>query len=83
QLMESPHDGKYLKHLLRGPRILPPVLSAKDNLRDPLSRAKAVVNGTTTKAPRPEMRVNTATKVCSQVGTGLPGMFIDREVHRG
>ena len=63
QFMEIPHDWKYLEHLLCGLRDPPPVLSTESDLGDLLSRAEAVVNGTTSKALLPETRMNATTKI--------------------
>lgn len=83
QLMELPHDREHLEHPLRGSRGPPPVLSAEGDLGDLLPRAEAVVNGATRKAPLPKALVNGAAEVRLQIGTGLPGVFVDREVCRG
>src|SRR5665648_651347 len=50
ELMEVSHDREHLEHLLCGSRGAPPVLSAVGDLRDPLPRAEAVVDGATPKA---------------------------------
>ena len=81
--MEVPHDGEHLEHLLCGLRDPAPVLSAEGDLGDLLPGAKALVNGATPKALLPEVCVNAAAKVCLQMRTSLPGVFIDREVCRG
>jgi hypothetical protein len=82
QFMETAHDREDLEHLLGGLRGQPPVLSAEGDLGDLLPGAKAVVNGATPKTLRPEACVNTAAEVRLQIGTSLPGVFIDRKVCR-
>jgi hypothetical protein len=83
QLMELPHDREYLEHLLCGSRSPAPVLPAEGDLGDLLARAEAVVNAAAWKALLPEARVNAAAEVRFQIGTGMPGVFVDREVCRG
>ena len=78
--MEISHDREYLKHLFCCLWGLPPVLSAKGDLGDLLSRTEAVVNSATSKALLPEMGMNAATEVWLQVRASLPGAFIDREI---
>lgn len=80
--MERPHDREYLEHLLRSVWRLTPVPSGKSNLRDFLSRAKAVVDGAATESLLPELRVNAAAEVRLEIGARLPGSLRDREVHR-
>jgi len=82
QLMELPHDREHLEHPLRGSRGATPVLSAEGDLGDLLPRAEAVVNGATRKTLLPEALVNAAAEVRLQIGTGLPGVFVDREICR-
>jgi hypothetical protein len=83
QLLEIPHDREHLEHLLRGVLGPPPVLPAESDLGDFLPRAEAVVNGATPETLLPEACVNAATEVRLQIGTSLPGGFVDREVCRG
>lgn len=78
--MEVPHDWKDLKHLSGRLGVLPPVSSSEGDLGNLLSRAEAVVDDATSKALLPEASVNAAAKVRLQIGTGLPGVFRDREV---
>jgi hypothetical protein len=80
--MEVPHNWEHLEHLLCGSRCPSPVLSTEGDLGNFLSCAEAVVHSATAKALLSEACVNTAAEVCLQIGTGLPGVFIDREVHR-
>src|SRR6266540_3718986 len=81
--MELPHDREHPEHLLRGSRRAPPVLSAEGDLGDLLPRAEAIVDGATRKALLPEALMNPAAEVRLQIGTGLPGLLLDREVCRG
>ena len=83
QLMELPHDREHLEHLLCGSRGPPPVLSAEGDLGNLLPRAEAVVNGATRKAQLPEACVDASAEVRLQIGTGVPGVFVNREVCRG
>jgi len=83
QLMEVPHDREDLEHLPGGLRGPPPVLSTEGDLGDLLPGAEAVVHGATPKALLSEACVNAAAEVRLQIGTGLPGVFRDREVSRG
>ena len=80
QFMEIPHDREHLEHLLCGSRDAPPIMSAEGDLGDLLPGTEAVVNGATSKALLPEMGVNAAAKVSLHIRTGLPGIFIDREI---
>ncbi len=80
--MKVPHDRKHLEHLLGSLQGLPPVLSAESDLGDLLSGTEAVVDGATPKALLPEACVNAAAEVRLQIGTSLPGVFLDREVCR-
>src|SRR5665648_684613 len=83
ELMEVSHDREHLEHLLCGSRGAPPVLSAVGDLRDPLPRAEAVVDGATPKALLSQAGVNAAAIVRLQVRTSLPGGLVDRKVRRG
>jgi hypothetical protein len=83
QLMELPHDREHLEHLLRGVRGTAPVLSAIRDLGHLLPCAEAVVDGAPPKASLPELAMDAAAEVRLQVGTGLLGLFVDREVRRG
>lgn len=81
--MELPHDREHVEHLPGGVRSLPPVLSAEGALGDLLSRAEAVEDGAAGKAPLPQLGVDAAAEVGLQVGAGLPGGLVSREVGRG
>jgi hypothetical protein len=81
--MELPHDREHLEHLLSDLRGPSPVLSAEGDLGDLLPCAEAVVNGATRKSLLPEVFVNSAAEIRFQIGTGMSGAFIDREVCRG
>jgi hypothetical protein len=83
QLMELPHDHEDLKHPLRGSWRPAPVFAAECDLGDLLPGAEALVNGTTRKAPLPQGLVDAAAEVRLQIGTWLPGVFVDRKICRG
>jgi hypothetical protein len=83
QLMELPHDREHLEHRLRSVRRPPPVLSAEGDLGDLLPCAEAVVHDATRKSLLPEVLMNAAAEVRSEIGAGLPCGFVDREVRRG
>jgi len=83
QLVEVPHNRVHLEHLLGALCDLPPVLPTEGDLGDLMTCAEAVVDGATPKALLPQAVVNTAAEVRLQVGTGLSGGFVDREVCRG
>ncbi len=80
--MEVSHNREHGEHLLGRSRILPPVLPTKNDLRYLLPGTEAIINAATSKALLSEACVNAAAKVHLQIGTSLPGVFIDREVHR-
>jgi hypothetical protein len=82
KLVELPHDRKNFEHLVGGERRLPPIPSAEGDLGDLLPRAKAIIRGATSKTPRPEALVDTATEIRLQIRTGPPRGLVDREIHR-
>jgi len=82
QLMKLPHDREHLVHLGCGPRLLAPVPPAEGDLGDLLARAEAVIHGTAAETPPPEAGVDAAAEVGLQMGTGLPGRLVDREIGR-
>src|SRR5215813_594704 len=80
--MKLPHDSEHPVHLRCGVRVLAPVPPAERDLGNLLAGAKAVIRGAAWKALSPEIVVNTAPKVGLQVGAGMPGGLIDREIGR-
>src|SRR5690348_11861381 len=80
--MQRAHDREDAEHLRGGVRSLTPVLAVKRDLRNLLSRAKAVVDGTATESLLSELRVNAAAVVRLQIGTRLPSTLVDREIRR-
>ena len=83
QLVELPHDAKYLEHPRRDGRRPPPVLAAERHLGNLLSRAEAVVDRAARKAALPQRGVNTAAEVRLQMHARLPGGFVNGKVRRG
>jgi hypothetical protein len=82
QLMQTLHNPEDVEHLLCCLRVdSPPVPSTKSHLGDLLPGTKAVVHSATSKALPSKVGVYTATEVRPhEIGTGLPGAFIDRKV---
>ena len=82
QLMKLPHDQEHLEHLRGGSRVPAPVPPTERDLANLLARAEAVIGGAARKALPPEILVNAAPIVCLQVGTGMSGGLVDREICR-
>jgi hypothetical protein len=81
--MELPHDREDREHLWCASRAPPPVPSAEGDLGNFLPSAEAVVGGTTRESFLSETVVDDAAEVRLQIGAGLPGLFVNREVCRG
>jgi hypothetical protein len=82
QFVKLPHDREDLAHLLCGSRGLAPIPTAERDLGNLLARAEAVIHGAAWKAVPPEIFVNAASKVWLQIGTGMPGGLVNREIGR-
>ena len=82
QLMKLPHDRERRKHLRRRLRVLAPVPPSEGDLGNLLAGAEAVIHGATRETVLPEVVMYAAPEVCSQVGTGMPGRLVDREIGR-
>ena len=80
--MELPYDREDLEQLSGGLRGLTPIPPAEGDLGDLLPRAETIVHSATPKTLPPEISMDPATEIRAQIGTGLPGFFVDREIDR-
>jgi hypothetical protein len=74
------HDREHREHLRRRLRVLAPVPPREGDLGNLLACAEAVVPGAAWETMLPEVFMDVAPETCAQMGTGLPGGFVDREI---
>ena len=82
QLVQALDDWEHGEHLSRRRWVVPPIPPAVRDLRDVLARAETVVRAASREALVPEPGVDAAPEVDAEVGTGLTGGLVDREVGR-
>jgi len=82
QLMKLPHDREHGKHLRGRLRVLVPVPPSEGDLGNLLAGAEAVIYGAAREPVPSEVVMDAAPEVCSQMGTGMPGRLVDREIGR-
>jgi hypothetical protein len=80
--MKLPHDREHREHLRCRLRVLAPVPPTEGDLGNLLARAKTVIRGATRETVAPESAMDATPEVCSQMGTGMPGRLVDREIGR-
>jgi hypothetical protein len=80
--MQLPHDREHRKHLRCRLPVLAPVPPREGDLANLLAGAEAIIRGAPRETVLPEIVMDTAPEACSQMGTGMSGRLVDREIGR-